>query len=488
MTSLLLRLIRPVLFAAAATMLLSCATPPPDASAVLARSSQAMGAGPLNTLRYSAEGTGYTFGQAYKPGGAWPKITLHSLTRSIDYGTATMRDEVVLSRGEPLGGGGYPLTGQQRTEQYVSGEIAWNQAGTTATPGPRFVTDRLHQLWITPHGALKAAMRGGARATAGDGGVTRVAFDWPGRFTATVFIAVDGLVRRVESTFADPVLGDTQVVTTYDDYRAVSGIQFPMRVRQTSGGYPVLDLTITEVQVNPSLAMSVPEAARNVAERVTSEKLAEGVWFVAGGSHNSVLIELPDRLILVEAPLNDARTQAVIEHVKGLVPGKPIRIVVNSHQHFDHAGGLRAAVAEGATIVTQADNVPFFERAFAQDSRIRPDAMAAAGRRPSFLAVPEKLEIGDSTRSVQVHRIVGGPHSDSFLMVFLPEEKLLIEADAFTPAAPNTPPPAVANANNVNLVDNIERLKLNVLRIVPLHGRVVPVGELYTATQRPMPR
>ena len=134
MTSLLQRLIRPVLFAAAATMLLSCATPPPDASAVLARSSQAMGAGPLNTLRYSAEGTGYTFGQAYKPGGAWPKITLHSLTRSIDYGTATMRDEIVLSRAEPLGGGGYPLTGQQRNEQFVSGEIAWNQAGTTATP------------------------------------------------------------------------------------------------------------------------------------------------------------------------------------------------------------------------------------------------------------------------------------------------------------------------------------------------------------------
>ena len=315
-----------------------------------------------------------------------------------------------------------------------------------------------------------------------------VAFDWPGRFTATAYIAVDGLVRRVESTFADPVLGDTQATTLYDDYRAVSGVQFPMRVRQTIGGHPVLDLIITEVQVNPSLAMAVPEAARNVAERVTSEKVAEGVWFVAGGSHNSVAIELLDRLILVEAPLNDARTQAVIEHVKSLVPGKPIRIVVNSHQHFDHAGGLRAAVAEGATIVTQADNVPFFERAFAQESRIRPDAMARAGRRPSFLAVPGKLDIGDATRSVEVHRIVGGPHSDSFVMVYLPKERLLIEADAYTPAPPNTPPPAVANANNVNLLDNIERLKLGIERILPLHGRVVPLSELYTVTQRPVPR
>jgi len=87
-----------------------------------------------------------------------------------------------------------------------------------------------------------------------------------------------------------------------------------------------------------------------------------------------------------------------------------------------------------------------------------------------------------------VHRIVGGPHSDSFVMVYLPKERLLIEADAYTPAAPNTPPPAVANANNLNLLDNIERLKLGIERIVPLHGRVVPLTELYTVTQRPVPR
>src|SRR5918994_802913 len=72
-------------------------------------------------------------------GGAWPKITLHSVTRSIDYANGAMRDEVVLSRAEPLGGGGYPISGQQRNDQFVRGEIAWNQTGTTPTPGPRFV-------------------------------------------------------------------------------------------------------------------------------------------------------------------------------------------------------------------------------------------------------------------------------------------------------------------------------------------------------------
>ena len=480
------RLLSSSLVAASLVALAGCAatTPTQDAAPVLARASRAMGTAQLKTLRYTAEGTGYTFGQAYEPGGAWPRIAVHSMTRSIDYASGTMRDEIVLSRAEPLGGGGYPLSGQQRNDQFVSGELAWNQTGATTTPGTRFVTERIHQLWITPHGALKAAERSRVRARDAAGGATAVDFEVADRFTATAFIDADGLVRRVESVVADPVLGDTPVVTTYQEYRAIDGVQVPMLIRQTMGGFPVLDVAVKDVQINPPLAMPIPDAAKNTAERVTSEKVADGIWFLAGGSHNSVAIELQDRIVLVEAPLNDARTLAVIEHVKTLVPGKPIRTVVNSHAHFDHAGGVRAAAAEGATIVTQAANVRYFERVFAQPNRIRPDALARARKEANFVAVGDKLDVGDATRPIEVHRMVGGPHSSSIVMVYLPNEKLLIEADAFTPAPPNTPPPAVANANNVNLVDNIERLRLAVDRILPLHGRVVPAAELYAATQR----
>jgi hypothetical protein len=87
MNTIALTLIRSSLVAACAFGLASCAAPPQDAAAVLARWSQAMGATQLTTLRYTAEGTGYTFGQSYQASGAWPKITLHSVTRSIDYGS-----------------------------------------------------------------------------------------------------------------------------------------------------------------------------------------------------------------------------------------------------------------------------------------------------------------------------------------------------------------------------------------------------------------
>jgi Metallo-beta-lactamase superfamily len=315
-----------------------------------------------------------------------------------------MRDEIVLSRAEPLGGG-YPITGQQRNDQFVSGELAWNQSGTTVTPGPRFVNDRVHQLWITPHGALKAAQRNGATLQRGADGGEVVTFTQPGRFSAKVFIGADGLVSRVESTFPDPVLGDTAAATSYADYRDFGGIKFPMRIRQSSAGFPILDLAVAEVQPNVATAFQALHAARNPAERVTAEKVAEGVWFVAGGSHNSVAIEMADHFVLVETPLNDTRTQAVIEQVKQLAPAKPIRFAVNSHLHFDHAGGVRTAIAEGATVLTQAANVAYFERAFAQPNTLRPDRRLAQSGRAGLQAGERQAR---TWRRVARHR--GAPH------------------------------------------------------------------------------
>ena len=472
------------LAAVAAAVVMGCATPSVDGAATIARANQAMGGNDLKSIRYSAEGTGYTFGQAFVPTAAWPKITVHSQARSINYDTGSMREEITLSRAEPTGGGGYPLQGQQRNERFVSGAWAWNQTAAGPQPGPRFIGDRVHQLWITPHGVLKAAQRNKATAQARGDGSTALVFSEPGRFNATAVVGADGLVQRVESRVPDAVLGEVDVVTRYSNYRDVGGVKFPGRIEQSMADQPVLDVQVREVVPNAAVDIAAPDAVRNYSERVATEKIADGVWFVGGGSHNSVAIEMKDHLILVETPLFDGRSAPVIDAVKALAPGKPIRYVINSHQHFDHAGGLRTAAAEGATIVTQATNVQYLERALATPNRIAPDRLAAAGRRATFMAVGERAQLSDGTRTIDIHRITDSVHNDSFLMVHLPAEKILIEADAYTPLAPNTPPPATPNANNVNLGQNIDRLKLTVDRVLPLHGRVVPIGDLYVAIGR----
>ncbi len=480
--------LRTLIVSAAALALVSCATfRGEDAESVLRRADQAMGGTNLKSIRYAGSGTGGTFGQAYRPGMAWPKISYSSYSRLADYENSALREDAARSRAEPTGGGAVPLLGlgEQRTTGLLRGTAAWNMVGPAPVPAPIAVTARIHDLWTTPHGVIKAALKNkAALAMRNEGGKSVVSFSEAGRFTATAWINADNLVERIDSRLPHPVLGDTAVETAFSDYRDFAGVKFPMRIRQSQGGFPVLDLEVKEVQPNVASGIEVPDLVKAAAERVTVEKAADGVWYIAGGSHHSVGIEMKDHMILVESPLFDGRASAMIAEVKKLAPGKEIRYAINSHHHFDHAGGLRSAAAEGATLVTSELAKPWFERVLANPNRISPDAFEKSGRRATVIGVDGKRVFTDGARTVEVYTIEGSVHAQGFLMVYLPKEKLLIEADAYTPGPPQAAPPAKPNDNHLNLVQNIERLKLSVDRILPLHGRMVPVAELYTAIGR----
>jgi glyoxylase-like metal-dependent hydrolase (beta-lactamase superfamily II) len=464
---------------AALFLALPSPVPAQEARAALEAATQALGA--VRTLEYTGSGTMFQAGQSPPPGQPWPRFNLKSYTRAVNYDTASLRDELVRTQGEnpPRGGGQQPVRGEQRQVFAVSGDHAWNVVADAAVPAPIALAERRLQLWSTPHGVIRAAQASNATV---QGRV--ITFTLPGRISVRAALNDQRLVERVEAAIPSTVLGDMPVEISYADYKDFGGVKFPTRIKQSAGGFPTLDITVTDVRPGVAVDVQTPDSVRqasNVYGRVATQMMADGVWYLTGGSHHSVVIEMKDHLIVVEGPLNDERALAVIAEARGLVAGKPIRYVVNSHHHFDHSGGLRAFAGEGITVITHEVNRAYFERTLAAPATLRPDHMAKSGRKPVVEGVRDRRVLTDGTRTVEIHHIAGNTHDDGLLMVYLPKEKLVSEADAFTPPAANTPPPTPPSPFTVNLSDNIKRLGLAVDRVLPLHGRMVPIADLHTA-------
>jgi len=446
--------------------------------AALEEAASALGASNLTSLEFVATGAMFDTGQSAVPGQRGPQFALKSYARSINFETASAQTDFERSRAE-VRGGGAPAP---RQIQVVSADLAWNVVGDVIAPAPVALAERQFQLWATPQGVIKAAMKYNATV---DG--RTVSFTVPSRFTMKATLNDAKLVEKVEAMVANPVVGNLPVEIRYADYKDFGGVKFPMKITASAAGVPALELAVTDVRPNARVDIQVPEAVRQSTQpyaRVTPQKVADGVWYLTGGTHHSVAIEMKDHAIVVEAPLNDERALAVITTVRELVPNKPIRYVIASHHHFDHSGGLRAFASVGITVVAHESDRAFLTQALAAPATLSPDLLAKSGRKAQVEAVRERRVMSDGTRTVEIHHIAGSPHEDGMLMVYLPKEKLLIQADTFTPAPPNAPPPATPNPNSVNLADNITRLKLDVDQHLPLHGRIVPMADLNRAIGR----
>ena len=456
-----------------------------DAKAVLQEAQKAMGE--VSSISYSGTGQLCFFGQAWTPGSPWPVTNLTSYTKTIDYAAKSAQEDLVHSEPTPMvKGGGRPFAGDDKQSNFVSGDYAWDMPGqgTKIVPQPAGAAERQLQLWLTPHGFLKAAMENNPTAKKGVRG-TEISFQM-GKYMVSGTIDSHHMVTKTDTWVPNPVLGDMPVETLYSGYKDSGGVQFPSTIVQKQGGQTVLDLMVSNVKANPGLSVSVPDSVKSAtppAVKVTSQKMADGIWFIAGGSHNSLVVDFPSYIAVVEAPLSEARSLAVIAEAKRLVPDKPIKYLINTHAHFDHAGGVRTYVAEGATIITQATNVPYYERTWVAPRTLGPDNMSKGGKEPNFIPVKEKYVLSEGSRKIEIYHEDGSMHNAAILLVYFPQEKILTEADAFTPDLPDVPAPSGQRPPVflANLLKQVDALKLDVNTVAPLHGVVVPFSDLKKA-------
>ena len=445
-----------------------------DARTVIADATKAMGASNLTSIMLVGDAVQGNFGQSRTITFGLASTSIRNYQATIDFAATAMRatgDGVPGAAGRrggpPPPAGPYELT--------VTAVSPWSEQ---------------FQIWVTPWGFLRGAAANAATARATKiSGIPYTLVTWsppikaPSGKTYRVvgYINPLQLVDRVETWVDHPVFGDLHVDTTYIDFQDVDGVKVPTRTARKHAGMETFVAVISGVRVNPAdvadlVAAPAPAPAAPVPP-AASEKLADGVYRITGG-YVSLAVEFKDHVVVLEGGPSEARSLAVIAEAKRLFPAKPIKYVVSTHPHFDHAAGLAPYIAQGITVVADDNSKFFVEAAFSEPRTLVGDLLAKSGKKPKVEGVIDTLVLKDETRALELYHLDDLQHSDSMLVALLPKERILFTADFNMPREGQPVSPSI-----VTLVQNLDRLKLDFDRHVMVHApdpdRPMTRAELY---------
>ncbi len=313
-----------------------------------------------------------------------------------------------------------------------------------------------------------------------DGSQTTLYFD-----TATgMLTAFEGL----SDTFLD---GSTTTETRFSDYRRVNGLQVPFHAVTRANGVVRADVRYHDIRFNehpdarhferPADATLGPEVG-GARRPITITPIAKDVYYVDAvetGSiffYSSMFVAFKDYVLVIEAPLNDGVSQAIIAKIKETVPGKPIRYLVPTHYHIDHSGGIRGYVAEGSTIVTPRGNLAFLQRLAAIAHPLSPDRLSLQPRGLSTEVFDTKRVFSDSDHVVELYNLRNSPHADDMVLAYLPRERIVFVSDLFLVSLVGRLGPA--EPLTLFFDQKLRELNLHVETIVGGHGRMGTMDEL----------
>jgi len=338
------------------------------------------------------------------------------------------------------------------------------------------------------------------------GGVTYPAVSYGPYIVA--FDAQTGLPARVRTLDYDNVWGDVNYDLVYSQWRDFGGIKIPMNRKYELNGAVVQENQFTDLRINPPVdaaKFEVPAAIRaNAAQPATGnvpyqwvlrrqfigtyldsenlsydargsqglrlQEVAPGVQHVVGGTHNSLLVEMSDHLIVFDAPVTDAQSLWVVNAAKEKFPGKPIRWVVLTHHHMDHTGGVRGFLAEGAALVVGQGAGAHFRRVLDAPATRNPDMRPRDFSRTPILEVPESHVMSDDRgRQVIVYRI-DNPHAKSYLIGYVPDAKLGFVTDLWSPG--RDPLPAKITPPLAAVAAGVKKAGIEPARFAGGHGSV----------------
>lgn len=314
----------------------------------------------------------------------------------------------------------------------------------------------------------------------------------PGDALGLYFDPETKLLHAYETVDTETMLGDVPARYVLGDYRDAGGIRLPHRITITKAAQPYAEVQFARASTNDSQALSVftiPDAAQAEVDTaiaagdyspVTLVDVAPGVTLARAYSHNSLVVEFPTFLAVVEAPYTNAQSATLLRVLGAKFPGKPVRIVAPTHHHFDHIGGVRGLAAAGATTVVEQGHEPPLRALLAAPQTNPPDALTTAKKRDDTLGAIESYNgmrtISEGAQRLQVHAIRGNPHADPLVIAYVPSAGVVFQSDVWFPGlgAPATPDAA-------HLLKSIDSMALQVRTHVGGHGGIGPHAELVKA-------
>ena len=435
----------------------------------------------VKSLTFVGSGISPNIGQNPTPDAALLNWNIPEYKKTLDLVNGRLRLEQHRVAGFP-----FALADDVRLVNALDGNIAFNVVGgNMQRAADATLPERRMELLGDPLSAVRAALHREAklgplrtRGTSDGVDVTTAS-----RESFTIwFDRSTHLPSSLSWVTASDNLGDVLNETSFDGYERVSGLMLPKHfvTRMDFHNWVTSDIRISSITVDapvPELAASaaVKAAAAPAPPRVFVDpvQVAKGVWWLAGsGNHRSVLLEFDDHLTLFEAPASEVRTKAVIDKARTL-SSKPLTEVIVSHHHFDHTGGLRAAFAEGLTIVTHKGNEAFFREIAARKATLRPDLLARDPKPVKLRTFDDQLVLKDQSMEVDLFQLKGNTHSSYLLMAWLPREKLLIQADLYDAGW-------IRDPWADNYANNLAARKLDVSRDIPIHGTIQTRAEELT--------